>query len=77
MEQDALFKLIVGVVLSGLSWFGKQLWDALADLRKDIRDLEVEIAKHYVQKGEFSEAMREIREGLNKIYDKLDGKADK
>lgn len=77
MDLDTIFKIVIGVILSGLGWFGKQLWDAVADLRRDISKLEVELAKHYVPKTEFSDAMKEIREGLNKIYDKLDGKADR
>lgn len=77
MDLDSIFKIIVGVIVSGLGWFGKQLWDAVTSLRKDINKLEIEMAKHYVPKSEFTAAMKEIREGLNKIYDKLDGKADK
>lgn len=77
MDLEALFKLVVGVGIGGLGWFARQLWDAVNKLREDIRSLEVDQAKNYVAKSDFTAAMREIKQGLDKIYDKLDGKADK
>lgn len=77
MDQEAIFKIVVGVVLTGMGWFGNQIWTAVKELRDDIRGLEVDLPKSYVAKTDFTAAMKEIKHGLDKIYDKLDGKADK
>jgi hypothetical protein len=53
------------------------LWDAVAELRKDLHQLEVDLPKNYTPKDDFAAALKEINAGLQRIYDKLDGKADK
>lgn len=77
MDLEAIFKIAVGVGLGVFGWFARQLWEAVNDLREDIRSLEIDQAKNYVAKTDFTAAMKEIKQGLDKIYDKLDGKADK
>lgn len=77
LDQETIFKIVVGIVLSGMGWFGRQIWDAVNELRNDIRAMEVDLPKNYVIKTDFTETMKEIKAGLDKIYDKLDGKADK
>lgn len=77
MDLESAFKIVVAVMLAGLGWFARQVWDAVKELREDLRKIEVELPKLYVTKPDFTEAMREIKQGLDKIYDKLDGKADK
>lgn len=81
VDQETIFKLVVGVVLSGMGWFGRQIWDAVKELRNDLRDLEVDLPKSYVVKTDFTDAMKDLKQQINdgftRIYDKLDGKADK
>ncbi len=77
MEFDDIFKVGVAIILSGMGWFARQLWDAVSRLRDDIRRIEVDLPKFYVVKTDFTDAMREVRTGLERIYEKLDGKADR
>lgn len=77
MDLESVFKIVVMAIIGGLGWFARQLWEAVNDLRDDVRNIEVDQAKNYVSKTDFSSAMKEIKQGLDKIYDKLDGKADK
>jgi len=46
-------------------------------LQQDIKGIEVSLPTNYVQKTEFNSNLKEIKEMLNKIFDKLDDKADK
>ena len=57
--------------------FVKVLWDAVKTLQKDLNQLEVNMHKDYVPKGEFREGLHEVKEMLTKISDKLDAKMDK
>lgn len=77
MEPQMLINFGLGVVLSGLGWFARQIWDALAKLRADLRQLEIDLPSHYLRRDEFSNGMKEIKEMLIRISDKLDMKADK
>lgn len=81
MDQQTIINIVAGIVLSGLGWFARQLWDAVKELRNDLHRLEVALPSKYVAKDEFTEAMkdfkRELHEGFGRLYDKLDGKADK
>jgi hypothetical protein len=77
MDLQFIINIVAGIILGGLGWFGRQLWDAVADLRKDLHQLEVNLPTTYVTKNDFTVALKDINEGLKRIYDKLDGKADK
>ena len=58
-------------------WFLRTLWASVQRLTNDLNKLEVHMAEHYVKRDDLKEAMREIKEMVSKIFDKLDGKADK
>jgi predicted RNA-binding protein with EMAP domain len=77
MELQSLLNIGVGVVLAGVGWFSRQIWDAVSELRRDIHEIEVDLPKTYVRKDEFVESMKEVKTMLEKIFDKLDGKVDK
>lgn len=76
MEQD-LINLILSSIMAVLGWFGKTVWDAVQELKKDLKDIEVELPTYYVRKDELENRMDKIESMLSKIYDKLETKADK
>lgn len=77
MDLQHVLNFAIGAVLAALGWFARQLWDAVAALRDDIRTLERDLPVHYVRKDDFVDAMRRVEDMLGKIFDKLDGKVDK
>jgi hypothetical protein len=58
-------------------WFARELWAAVKDLKSDLAKLREEIPKVYVQRDDYREDMRDIKEMFNKIMDKLELKQDK
>ena len=68
---------LLGILAGMGGWFIRQIWDAVTKLQSDMRIIERDLPRAYVAKSDFADAMREIREGLTRIYDKIDGKADK
>ena len=76
MEQD-LFNWLLGAAMTILGWLGKTLWDAVQELKDDMKDIEVELPSHYVRKDELEVKLDKVEAMLNKIYDKLETKADK
>jgi hypothetical protein len=76
MDQD-IINILIGSVLGVLGWFARQLWDAVQDLKRDITKIEVDLPTHYVRKDELEQRFDKIEVMLNRIFEKLDSKADK
>lgn len=77
MSDQGIINIIIGVVLSVLGWFARQLWDAVQTLKNDMKELEVELPTYYLRKDEFESKLDKIEAMLERIFDKLDHKADK
>lgn len=81
MELQTIFDIVLGGVMALIGWLGRQLWEAVAELRKDIRKIEVDLPSNYVRRDEMKEEFREIRKILSEIFMKIDTlrdiKADK
>lgn len=77
MSDQSIFNIIIGTALSVLGWFARQLWDAVQELKKDMQRIEVELPSHYVRKDELEVRFDKIESMLQRIFEKLDTKADK
>ena len=77
MDTQALINIGAGVALSVIGWLARELWGAVQSLRADLQRLEVSLPTSYVAKSDFRDALDKIEAGLDRIYAKLDGKADK
>lgn len=77
MTDQAIINVIIGVVLSVLGWFARQLWDAVQELKRDMKTIEVDLPTHYVRKEELETRLDKLETMLTRIYEKLDAKADK
>ena len=77
MDAQTSINLVGGALLAIVGWVARQLYQSIRDLQRDIKSIEVSLPTNYVQKTEFNSNLREIKEMLNKIFDKLDDKADK
>jgi len=77
MIDQSIINLIIGAILSVLGWFARQLWDAVQDLKSDMKQLEVDLPTHYVRKEDLESRLDRIEASLNRIFEKLDHKADK
>lgn len=77
MESQDVFN--AAITLSGVfgGWILKTIWDAIKDLKMEVRELNREVNQDFVRREDFKDSIVEIREMLNKIFDKLDNKADK
>jgi len=77
MDTQSLINLAGGAALSALGWFAREIWGAVNELRRDLHQIEIELPKEYVQKIDLDKRMAHIEDMFQRIYDKLDGKADK
>lgn len=87
MDQ-AVFNWVIALcgVLGG--WILKVIWEAIKDLKGDLKEVDKHINENFVRRDDFKDAVKEMkddmREGFNKVdqtlgllFKKLDGKEDK
>jgi len=77
MEYQSLINTGAGIVFTVAGWFCREMWTAVKELKSDLSKLREELPKTYVTRDDSREDIREIKEMLNKIFDKLDSKVDK
>lgn len=77
MDWQNLINLVGGAALAVIGWFARQLWDAVQKLKTDMSRLELSISDNYVKKDDFKDGIKELKDMLGKIFDKLDNKADR
>ena len=77
MDTQSIINLAGGAALSVIGWLARELWGAVKELRRDLNDIESNLPKEYVLKVDLDKRMDHIESMFQRIYDKLDGKADK
>jgi hypothetical protein len=77
VNLQELINVGLGAALTVIGWFARELWSAVKQLKEDLNLLRVEIPKTYVAREDFRSDMREIKDMLTRIFDKLDDKQDK
>ena len=60
-----------------IGWFARELWTAVKELKADLAKLREDLPKEYISKNDYRDDIREIKEMLNKLFDKIDHKVDK
>jgi hypothetical protein len=76
MDQSTV-NLALSATLCVIGWFARQLWEAVKSLKDDLHRIEADMPKTYVMKVDLDKRMEHIETMFQRIYDKLDGKADK
>jgi hypothetical protein len=83
-SNQQLFNLVFAVAGALGGWWMKAMWEGLKDLQKadqklssEVSDLKVLVAGGYVRTEQFSDLSKALFSKLDRIEDKLDGKADK
>jgi len=77
MDWQNVINVGIGSLLAIGGWFARQLWDAVQKLKSDISRLELTISDNYVKKDDWKDGIKELKEMLGKIFDKLDAKQDR
>jgi len=77
MEPQTILNALGGMVSVALGWFASQLWDAVKELKSDLAKLREQIPEKYIAKDDFKDGIKELKELLIALAEKLDTKQDK
>ena len=88
MEWQTVINFGLSCVVAALGWFAREIWDAIKDLRKDIKDIEQALPENYVRRDDFRDSMQDVREDMREgfrevkeligaVFKRLDNKQDR
>jgi len=77
MDSQSILNFILSGASLVLGWFLREMWAAVKELKADLAKLREELPKEYIARNDYREDIRELKEMLNKLFDKIDNKADK
>ena len=53
-------------------WILKIIWDAIQDLKKDVRAIDTKMHEDFVRRDDFKDAVREIKDDMKDGFNKID-----
>lgn len=77
MDWQIMINIVGGAVLSVMGWFARVLWDSVQELRKDLKQIEIHLPNNYVKKDEIIVRFDRIEQLLDRLYEKMEQKADR
>lgn len=72
MDWQGVFNLLGASATTILGWFANTIWSAHKELRKELNEHRVEVARDYVSHERFSETLSEVKDSLRRIELKID-----
>lgn len=77
MDAQTLINIGAGATLATVGWLCRTLWDAVERLKADIQRIDVCLPSNYSRKDDIQCRFDRLDLTLEKLFDKLDTKADK
>jgi hypothetical protein len=77
MDTQTILNGAFGIASTILGWFLREMWSATKELKNDLTKLSNDLPKEYVSKADFRDDLHDIKNMIQKIFDKLDSKADR
>jgi len=77
MDIQALINVALFAISSATGWFAREMWNAVKELKADLSKLREELPKSYVARDDYKGDIKEIKDMLTRLFDRLDNKVDK
>ena len=77
MDNQQLFNMVIAGSGALGGWMLKVIWDAIRDLKTDVKEISQTMHNDFVRRDDFSDAIKRIEYMCERIFDRLDSKADK
>jgi hypothetical protein len=71
MDQ-MIFNWAVGAAGALVGWILKVIWDAIVELKKDLRQMDTKMHEDFVRRDDFKEAVYEIKQDMKEGFSKMD-----
>lgn len=77
MDPQLIVNVAAGIIMTGMGWFARQLWDAVKELRADLHKLETNLPITYLRRDEFRDGIKEIKDLFTEVFRKIDDLKDR
>lgn len=77
MDNQTILDAVLLTASTVTGWFARELWTAVKELKADLAKLREEMPRTYVLREDYRQDIRELKDMMNKLFDKLDNKSDK
>lgn len=77
MDYQLLFNIAFSFIVFLIGWFVRIAYDAANAMKNDLMALERELHSSFVRREDYKEDIREIKDLLLSIQDRINNKADK
>jgi hypothetical protein len=72
MDSQAVFDWIVGIGGAVVGWMLKIIWEAIRDMRVELKNLDKQMHDDFVRRDDFKDAVREIKDDMRVGFAKVD-----
>lgn len=77
MDWQTLINIGAATFLTAIGWFCREIWDSVQELKRDVKQIEIDLPSNYVKKDEIKDRFDRIEVLLDKLFEKLENKVDK
>jgi hypothetical protein len=77
MDWQVLVNFGLAAILACIGWFARILYESVEALKNDINAIKIDLPQNYVRRVDLDARLTRIEGILDKIFDKLEKKADK
>jgi cell division protein FtsL len=77
MDNQQIFNFVVAIAAFLAVFVFNQITRKIQKLEDDTTSMRETVLKNYVQKDDYKDDIKEVKEILRQIFDKLDSKQDK
>lgn len=68
MEQQYI-NMALSISFLVLGWFAREMWSAVKELKSDLAKLREEIPQSCVQKNDYRQDIKELKDMISKLFD--------
>jgi hypothetical protein len=88
MDWQTIINFALGGFTALVGWFAREIWDAIKELRSEIKQLDQKMHTDFVRRDDFKDAMAEhkrdmernfteVKDLIGALFKRMDNKADK
>ena len=77
MEFQNIVDTVLLIISGSIGWFAKELWSVLKELKEDLSSLKEDLPRSYVLREDYKQDIKDLKDIMGKIFDKLDNKVDR
>lgn len=77
MDSQQVINIVLGLTMTIIGWLAREMWAAVKELKSDLSTLREDLPRQYTRREDYREDIKELKDMLNKFFDRLEAKQDK